>query len=355
MSVLYNEGTQTYNTDMNNMTEFAKGSEGEARLTGLLKFLYQSHIFDTSLNGTYKQYNVVDGHNITAQGIMLYNSLGNDLSAYIARDADKSTSAKSALDKISTLSTIVHMENYIESEVDITYQIEAKGLKRLVDLTDGQINASTFNDNNVNTIKAKKSLILGIVESAYNATAETDPSLYKRSAITSEFISGLFNTILENQYTKLETNAAYSAYQYVVYSFGNDDASTLDISDYDALDVIERDGLEGMLDALDYIGATSTPSSLQANREQIKAKFAMMGEQPGQNSHMAQALYLTEAHQYLKNLRNPAVTNGGQMFVPVDETSKDPTGSNNVYSNSFSFKEYGERIDNFLNGATIGI
>ena len=355
MSVLYNEGTQTYNTDMNNMTEFAKGSEGEARLTGLLKFLYQSHIFDTSLNGTYKQYNVVDGHNITAQGIMLYNSLGNDLSAYIARDADKSTSAKSALDKISTLSTIVHMENYIESEVDITYQVEAKGLKRLVDLTDGQINASTFNDNNVNTIKAKKSLILGIVESAYNATAETDPSLYKRSAITSEFISGLFNTILENQYTKLETNAAYIAYQYVVYSFGNDDASTLDISDYDALDVIERDGLEGMLDALDYIGATSTPSSLQANREQIKAKFAMMGEQPGKNSHMAQALYLTEAHQYLKNLRNPAVTNGGQMFVPVDETSKDPTGSNNVYSNSFSFKEYGERIDNFLNGATIGI
>ena len=81
----------------------------------------------------------------------------------------------------------------------------------------------------------------------------------------------------------------------------------------------------------------------------------MMGEQPGKNSHMAQALYLTEAHQYLKNLRNPAVTNGGQMFVPVDETSKDPTGSNNVYSNSFSFKEYGERIDNFLNGATIGI
>ena len=351
MSVLYNEGTQTYNTDMNNMTEFAKGATGEARLTGLLKFLYQSHIFNTSLSGTYKQYNVVDGHNVTAQGIMLYNSLGNDLSAYIARDADKLTPAKSALDKISTLSTIVHMENYFESEVDITYQVEAKGLKRLVDLTDGQIDASTFNDNNVNTIKAKKSLILGIVESAYNATAETDPTLNKRSAITSEFISGLFNTILENQYTKLE---AKPTYRYTVFSFGNDDASTLDISDYSELNSVERDGLEGMLDALDYIGATSTPASLQANREQIKAKFAMMGQEPGKNAHMAQALYLTEAHQYLKNLRNPLVTNGGEMFVPVDETSNDPTGSNNVYSNSFSFKEYGERIDNFLNGATIG-
>ena len=350
MNILYDEGTQTYNTNMNNMTEFAKGAAGEARLTGLLKFLYQSHIFDTSLSGNYKQYNIVDGHNITAQGIMLYNSLGNDLSAYIARDADKLTASKTALDKISTLSTIVHMQNYFESEVDITYQVEAKGLKRLVDLTDGQIDANTFNDNNVNTIKAKKSLILGIVESSYNATSETDPTLYKRSAINSEFISGLFNTILENQYTKLESKPTY---QYVVYSFGNDDASTLDISDYDALNVIERNGLEGMLDSLDYIGASSTPASLQANRENIKAKFAMMGEEPGKNAHMAQALYLTEAHQYLKNLRNPMVTNGGEMFVPVDETSKDPTVDNNIYSNTFSFKEYGERIDNFLNGATI--
>ena len=108
-----------------------------------------------------------------------------------------------------------------------------------------------------------------------------------------------------------------------------------------------------MLDATDYISSTSTPSSLQANREQIKAKFAMMGQEPGKNAHMAQALYLTEAHQYLLALRNPLVTNGGEMFVPVNETSKDPAVDNNIYSNTFSFKEYGERIDNFLNGATI--
>ena len=350
MSILFNEGTQTYHTNMNNMTDFARGAEGEAKVTGLLKFIYKSHIFNTSQSGVYKQYNVIEGHNVSAQGIMLYNSLGADLSAYIARDADKLTASKSALDKISTLSTIIHMENYFDGANDITYQVEAKGLKTLMDLTDGQIDASTFNDNNVNTIKAKKGLILGIVESAYNATGETNPTLYKRSAINSEFISGLFNTILENQYTKLETKPGY---QYVVFSFGNDDASTLDISDYDELNVIERNGLEGMLDSLDYIGATSTPSSLQANRENIKAKFAMMGAEPGKNSHMAQALYLTEAHQYLKNLRNPMVTNGGEMFVPVDETSKDPTVDNNIYSNTFSFKEYGERIDNFLNGATI--
>ena len=79
----------------------------------------------------------------------------------------------------------------------------------------------------------------------------------------------------------------------------------------------------------------------------------MMGQESGKNAHMAQALYLTEAHQYLKNLRNPMITNAGEMFVPVDETSKDPNVSNNIYSNTFSFKEYGERIANFLDGATI--
>ncbi len=350
MNILYNEGTETYHTNMNNMTDFAKGTDGEAKVTGLLKYIYKSHIFNTSQSGTYKQYNVVEGHNVSAQGIMLYNSLGTDLSAYIARDADKLTPAKSALDKISTLSTIVHMENYFDSENDITYQIEAKGLKTLVDLTDGQINASTFNDNNVNTIKSKKGLILGIVESAYNATNETDPSLYKRSAITSEFISGLFNNILENQYTKLDSKPTY---QYVTFSFGNDDASSLTLDDYSELNIIERNGLEGMLDALDYIGAGATPSSMQANREQIRIKFAMMGQEPGKNAHMAQALYLTEAHQYLKALRSPMITNAGEMFVPVDETSKDPSVSNNIYSNTFCFKEYGERIANFLDGATI--
>ena len=350
MSILYNESTQTYHTNMNNMTEFARGTDGEAKVTGLLRFVYESHIFNTSKGGVYKQYNVINGHNVSAQGIMLYNSLGTDLSAYIARDADKLTPAKLALDKISTLSTIIHMENYFDGENDITYQVEAKGLKKLVDLTDGQINASTFADNNVNTIKSKKGLILGIIESAYNATNETDPSAYKRSAISSEFISGLFNNILENQYTKLETKPGY---QYVVYSFGNDDASSLMFDDYSELNIIERNGLEGMLDSLDYIGATATPSSMQANREQIRIKFAMMGEEPGKNAHMAQALYLTEAHQYLKNLRNPMITNAGEQFVPVDETSKDPSVSNNIYSNSFSFKEYGERIANFLDGATI--
>ena len=348
MNSLYNESTHQYNTDMNNLTTFVNSSAGEAGLEGLLRYIYKSHIFDTSLlGGNYQEYNVVSGHEITAQGIMLYNSLGTDLCAYIARDADKTTPAKTELDKIAHLSKMVHIHDSIENLGNTEdYQVESKGLKRLIDLTNGNINASTFSDNSVETIKAKRTLILGIVETAYNATNETN---HKRSVFVSEFISGLFNVILENQYTKLETN--YPTYKYMVFSFGNDDAATLQISDYSELSSIERDGLEGMLDSLDYISVN--PAAMQANRENIKNCFAKMGKNPGKNSHIAQALYLTEAHHYILYLRNPLILNGGQMFVPVDETVADPEVVNNVYSNSFSFKEYGERIDTFLSGAYI--
>ena len=356
MNSLYNEGTHTYDTNMNDLTTFVKTSGGEAKLENLLRFIYKSHIFDTSLAGNYREYNTVDGRQVTAQGIMLYNSLGSDLCAYIARDADSLTAAKAPLDKMATLSKIVHIEQYGED----SYKVETKGLKRLIDLTDGQINATTFStDQSVEKIKEKKPLILGVVETAYNATQESDPGDYKRSVFVSEFIAGVFNNLLENQYTKLATDAKYVTYAYKpngeLYSFGNDDASTLSFSDYLDLSVVERDGLEGILNSLDYIGPGVTASNMKDNRENIKACFTMMGRENGVNSHLAQALYLTEAHQYLKALRNPLVLNGGEMFVPVDETVADPDAANNIFSNTFSFKEYGERVDTFLEGAVITI
>lgn len=354
MNSIHKEGTPKYVTNMDNLNEFVQGTEGEARLTGLLRYVYKSHILNTSLAGNYDEYNTLTtGQKITAQGIMLNNSLGADLSSYIARDADVSTAAKSEADKIATLSKLVHMHNYFEDENDITYIVEAKGLKQLIDLTTDEITATTFSDNNIETIKSKKALILQIVECAYNATNETDPTQYKRSAIASEFVSGLFNYILENQYTKLDTTPAYATYRYQLFSFGNDDANTLTLSDYNELDVVERDGLEGIIDSLSYIGTTSTPASMKANSESIKNCFTMMGKDAGNNSHLAQALYLTEAHQYIKLLRNPLVLNAGEMFVPVDETVTDPSVDNNIYSNTFSFKEYGEYIHTFLSGATI--
>ena len=345
MNVLYDEGTEQYASNMTDLTSFISGATGEAKLEGLLRFIYESHIFNTHQDGTYNAYNVIDGRNISAQGIMLYKCLGDNLCDFIARDADPSTAAKDELDKMATLSKILHMHNY--EAIDIpTYHVEAKGLKKLVDTVGTSIDGSTFADNSIETIKAKKTLILSVVESSYNSDDEGH-----RSTIVSEFISGVFNNILENQYTKIDDNpATYVDYVYIPFSFGNDNAATLTLDDYSELSVIERDGLEGLLDALSYIG---NPLSMKSNRAEIRACFVKMGANPGENSHIAQALYLTEAHKYLMQLRNPLILNSGEQFVPVNEKSCNPLEDNNIYSNTFSFKEYGERIETFLEGAYI--
>ena len=245
------------------------------------------------------------------------------------------------------------MHNYVHDAEDITYVVESKGLINLINTTDGNITADTFtSDTSVEGVKAKKAFILSIIENAYNSTGKTDPEDYQRSAIVSEFLSGLFNNILENQYTKLDGKAGYT---YVKFSFGNDDASTLVFSDYATLNVDEKNGLEGILDALDYIG---NPATMKTHVAELKQCFIKMGPSEDHNSNIARALYLTEAHQYFKNIRNPLLLDShGQMFLPIDETTCNVADDNNLYSYNdtfkFSFAAYGERIEAFLNEVVI--
>lgn len=356
----------TYATNMSNMTQFVKDDTEDKCLPGLIRFIYNSHIFNTSLDGEYDVYNLVDRsgdgvyRKISARGILLYNSFGEDLRAYIARRANDprllDPTVRYDLDKMSSLSVILNMESYGDS----TYLVESRGIKDLIFLTDGNIDASTFAVNNIETIKAKKNTILGIVEAAYNVYGVTldpaDPSIqYQRSAIVSEFISGVFNNILENQYNKITTTPAMAAYDYVAFSFGNDNASTLTFGDYDSLGEIERDGLDGVITALDYL--SNNPATMRTKSAELKACFTLMGRHDSEaavqnNSWMARALYLTEAHNYFKALQNEHLLDShDEQFNPVDETSVDHTAGfpYNIYSDGFSFEQYGERIETFLN------
>ena len=336
MVAFRNDTDDGYVQNINDITEFTKGATGQARLDGLMKFIYNSHILNTSQAGVYDEFNTISSHPVSARGLLLFNSLGDDLTAYIARRANDPTSApvvRSNLDKLSTISKILDMNAY----GDETYEVESHGLKTMIDEADSVVEADTFASGSIEEVKARKATILAIVESAYNAKSDTVIGNYKRSAIVSEFISGLLNNILENEYAKIEAEH----YAYRVFSFGDDNYETLDFSKYSTLNVIERNGLEGIIDALDYIN----PAVIQSNATNLKNCFAKMGEAVGKNSNIGRAIYLGEVHGSFKALASTPYFSG---FPLVDDTSNEATSPNNIYSNGFFFAEYGEQIEDYL-------
>ena len=337
MLAFRNDAGDGYVTNLDDITDFVGGVNGQARLDGLMKFIYESRILNTSQAGVYDEFNTISSHPVSARGLLLFNSLGDDLTAYVARRANDPTTApvvRSNLDKISTMSKILDMNEYGNE----TYEVESSGLKTMIDEADSVVTADTFATGSIDEVKARKDTILAIVESAYNAKGATNPDEYKRSAIVSEFISGLLNNILENEYAKIDT--AHYAYQ--VFSFGDDNYETLSFSKYSSLNVIERNGLEGIIDALDYID----PAVIQSNATNLKLCFAKMGEEVGKNSNIGRAIYLGEVHGSFKALASTPYFSG---FPLVDDTSNEATSPNNVYSNSFFFAQYGEQIETYLN------
>ena len=348
LTSLYKQPSGPYITNMNNMTDFVKGEGGSGDgLNGLMKYIYDSHIFNTSLDGVYDEYNTVEGRQITAQGVLLFNSLGNDLSEYVARDANKLTPAPSAIDKISKLSHIIHLRQYDTALSKDTYLVEAGGIKNLITAVDGNIDASSFSSGSIEEVKARKDVILQVIETSYNALDESDPINYKRSAIVSEFISGVLNNILENEYTKLDNPANYPNYHYVLFSFGNDvDDGNVSLLDYASLNELEHNGLDGMISALDDVNSLALGMS-EEKRTHLVNNLAKMGPTPGNNSKIAQVIYLTEAHPKFDLLTGIPNTRM-EYFTPVDETQTDASIDGNIYSLTFCFKNYSQDLNSYL-------
>ena len=365
------EGNFTgYATNMNNMNDFIKndgGSSGASGLEGLLKFLYDSRIFNTSLAGTYNEYNTVSGCQISAQGVLLYNSFNTESSkyilSYIARDADSSTPETTALDKIAVFSKIMHMKGvYVDgvTNEDLTYAVESAGLKKLISLTDGNLSATTFTSNtSISNVESHRELITGVIDCAYNATGADN----KRSCLVSEIVSGLFNNILENQYTKIDS---LPGYVYVLFSFGDANANTLSFASYESLNENEKNGLDGILDCVNILSSAGSDPlvyamTLKTQREQLHAAFTKMGADEDSNSQIARAVYLAEAHSYFRKLAdNEHVVDGsGHQFNAVNEGSSSAAAVNNIYSynedDKFSFDAYGQRIETFLSTVTIAL
>ena len=353
---IYNVMTSLYTgtgyvEGMDNLTNFVKTSEGQDGLRGLIQYLYCSHVLNTNKNmdNGYNQMYVVDGKDISARGALIVNSLGNDLAQYIARDANASTALPTKLDQISRMSHLLALDQYKNDEVK-TYTVEAEGLITLVSTSDGKINAETLAASKIQTEEFRtvtKPAILTIIGSSYNATNEPDEVNYKRSVISSEFISGVLNNLLENEYTKMDNPTNYPGYQYILFSFGNDvDDGVIQVNDYQTLNQDECDGLDGMIDSFEQVNNLNTLLGNSEKIDALKANFAKMGPEPGKNSKVAQAIYLAEAHAKFKVFA--AVPNARMEYFPVvDETTVDPN-EYDVYGNSFCFKNYGQAVEAFL-------
>ena len=340
-----------YVEGMDNLTNFVKTAEGQNGLRGLIRYLYCSRILNTNKDMVdgYNQFYTVEGEQISARGALIVNALGNDLSQYIARDADKTTPVATKVQQISRISQLLALDQYKDKEVK-TYTVEAEGLITMVSNADGKINASSLSSDKLQTDDFRentKPALLAIITSSYNATNEADEVNYKRSVIASEFISGALNNVLENEYVKLDDVTKYPGYVYRLFSFGNDiNNGVVEFNDYLTMGKVERDGLDGMIDSLAQVKNVNlglTPEQITA----LKNNFAKMGQEAGKNSKIAQAIYLAEAHSKFKLL---ALVPNGRMeyFVPVDETIADEGTANNIYSNTFCFKDYGERVEAFL-------
>ena len=357
--VALHDGTN-YVTNVSNISDFIGADTTGSRLTGLLGYIYDSRILNTPAGQEFRTYKTVSGHKISAQGVLLYNTLNNSgLSGFIARDALTTTADSSALDRIQQLSIIIHMP-YEDADAiadGLTYAIEAQGLSNMINITNtSNINADTFTgagNESINKVKSYKTPILNIVANSYNADG-----LNHRSALVSELVSGLLNNVLENEYNSLSGKAGYA---YNEFSFGKPDGvSDVRFSHYSTLNETEKRGLEGILNSLDYVGQLS-PSSIPVTDEERKALadnlegcFALMTTEINTvkyNSEIAKIVYLNNVHSYFKTITQNTMHSDHTVFDAelVDETSVSTLpDTKTLYSSNFFLSEYGTAFKDYL-------
>ena len=326
-----------------------------SRLQGLIRFIYESRILNTPNGGQYGEYNVVSSHNISAQGVTLFNVFNNaGLAGFINRDAMLSTTSTD-LEKVEQLSYIVHMptDDGVAIYNHVNYIYESQGLYRLINVVnDSGIDSNTFSGlghEDINAVKGYRNAILDIINIAYDA----DNNVH-RSTLVSEFVSGLLNNVLENEYKGLNNKTTYS---YDYFAFGRElYSSHIEFNHYLSLNEKEMNGMQGILDSLDYIGqlniatlASMSDSDRHDLADNLEACFALMYTD-NQNSEIARIVYLNNVHETLKLIASVPNKNS-QTFTPylVDETSNsNEAGSNTVYSVDFSFASYGAALKDYI-------
>ena len=344
-----------YVTSFNDINTFVSQDTTGARLEGLIRFIYESRILNTPTTGQYYDYYSVSGRSISAQGVTLFNVLDNaNLSGFVSRSSDSSWIAVD-LHRIQQLSAIVHMpeEDMLAFVSGDNYTVESKGLYRLINvINDSGIDSNTFvssGHDDIQTVKSYRNAVLEIMNCAYDADGEGH-----RSALVSELVSGLLNNVLANDFSGLDNKAGYT---YNFFEFGNPKYSPyLEYFSYSSLDAKEKNGMQGILDSLDYVSqlnvvalSSMSDTDRHALADNLEDCFALMYTD-GENSEIARIVYLNNVHNSLK-LISSVMNKDSQTFNAylVNETSTSSTaGSNTVYAEDFSFADYGTALKNYI-------
>ena len=127
------------------------------------------------------------------------------------------------------------------------------------------------------------------------------------------------------------------------------------------MNVIERNGLQGILDSLTYVNQLSDPSFIagmsdadrHALADGIEGCFALMTTEVGENhynSEIGRIIYLNNVHDIFKLfavIPNNEMHTFASSLVDSSSTSTS-SGSNTVYSQDFYFSNYGTAFKNYV-------
>ena len=205
---------------------------------------------------------------------MLYNALDNFDSYLIGANKP------SKIDSIEKIFTVSEEANHNKA-----YLVEANGLTRLIDEAGNTITNVTIDTLRNNA--TKRNMILNIVKFTYDRddgdTFSDDVEVKTaRSYFTSEIAAGIFDDVLNNEYTTISSTftsariADFTDFEKFYFASNGLDGKATSSSDFtvntfDNLNEVERVGLEGAVEMTNFINGeadrTGTDLSNIANND----------------------------------------------------------------------------------------
>ena len=348
-------------------------------LDGVFYFLYNSKTLDKTDTP-----NTIE---IRARSLMLYNALENFQSYLIGNDKDNKIDS---IEKIFTLTDSLDPNAYL---------IEANGITKIIKRAGNRIDGITV--DNLRDEPDQKAMILDVIEYTYDrddggtGTAITNARAY----FASEIVSGIFDDVLNTEYTDIVANYAsdprlttFEANDVNKFYFAQKNgggkatcANDITATTFDNLCEVERKGIDGLVEMTKYVngeagrGGTDLSNvdtnpfivAVTSHSSEMNAIFQTKFHSEGRDSRIAKVIYISRVAQTIEKESRTAddtdPINSGLLVMlkyainvpthltsnPSDYIWKDVEGyEDDYYAASFGFDTYGTNLINYINSCT---